>query len=171
VEVPGEHGATAYLVRHLRVLASEVKRLAAAAAGGRRDALSPPHQGLEARADAPRASAVCRRALPAARIVVATLNLWNVNGDWPARRSAVAAALRAAGADLVALQEVRYAGTSPAAGGMHQLAELAALLPELAHTAYLPVGPMDVGHEEGLGVRHGLYIRICMYGETSVHGR
>lgn len=154
-----DDATVAYLLHQVRQLAAEVKRLAAASAQLATHAadlqVDAPHQGLVSRTAAARAAPRCQAANRdgAPRLRIATLNLWNVTPPWPARRDAIAAEIRARGLDLVAFQEVRFAGDPPSRGGRHQLAELAELLPELPHAAYARVGSMSPGHEEGLGVR------------------
>ena len=147
--------ALAAMMSKWRTLAAEVKRQASGIGIGDGDARTVPHQGLVATGDATRTSSACKPTMRGARraLRVATLNLWNINAPWPARRDAIARTMERRAIDILAVQAVRYAGAGPGAGGAHQLAELAERLPELRYMAYLRVGPMAQGHEEGLGVR------------------
>ena len=62
---------------------------------------------LSAAAALPLAACTTGRLKPASRIVrVATFNIWHDMGDWPARLPLLVDALRAVGADVIALQEV-----------------------------------------------------------------
>jgi len=165
-----------YMVHHVHQLAAEVKRLAAASAQLTTNAadlqVDAPHQGLVSRTAAIRAAPRCQAAArgQGPRLRFATLNLWNVSPPWPARRDAITAQIRARGLDIVAFQEVRFAGDPPSRGGRHQLAELAELLPELSHHAYLRVASMTPGHEEGLGVRLSSRLVMNLTGQSFPNG-
>lgn len=93
---------------------------------------------------------------------VVTLNIWNLSGDWRARRGAIVALLRRCEPDVVCLQEVvasdrgnqaewlaaelggwsvAYAGSPPAAGGLFGNAVLSRRPIEATARAELPYVP------------------------------
>jgi endonuclease/exonuclease/phosphatase family metal-dependent hydrolase len=83
---------------------------------------------------------------------VATFNLWNTQGDWPIRRTAIVAEIRAHKFDVIGLQEVRSTGE-----GKNQLDLLTEALSDLGYTGvYEAVNTVSKdtasSFEEGLGI-------------------
>ena len=73
---------------------------------------------------------------------VMTLNIWNYNEPWPRRRDLIVQAIRAADADVVALQEIRSDPRRDERGPngelLNQAQQLAIRLPEYPHLVYQP---------------------------------